>query len=227
MTYPTVDVQEGLVALGFLDPGDDDVNNLNDGIVAFKKSIGFRARPYVGPLTWAALTAPVVPEALEPEELPWMAEAKAIKGLHERRNTSTLEAWFDRSVSWIDPREIPWCGAYVATSLRRWDPDVTLFENPLGARNWLPFGESCAPQYGAILVFWRGSRSGWKGHVGFYVGEDDAAYHVLGGNQSNAVTVTRISKSRLLGARWPKGHAQPGRIVRLDRAGAPLSTNEA
>ena len=51
----------------------------------------------------------------------------------------------------------------------------------------------------AVLVFERGS----GGHVGFAIGQDDTHFFVLGGNQSDAVTIARIAKSRLLGARWP------------------------
>jgi hypothetical protein len=59
------------------------------------------------------------------------------------------------------------------------------------------------------LVFERGS----SGHVGFAIGEDDANFFVLGGNQSDAVTIARIAKSRLLGARWP--NTFPARLQRL------------
>lgn len=150
-----------------------------------------------------------------------------MRGLHESRDRSTLSAWFDRSVSWIDPREVAWCGAFVATCMRKYDPDINLPENPLGARQWNTFGKSCSPVFGSILVFWRGSPSGWKGHVGFYHAEDSGAYHVLGGNQSNAVTVTRIAKNRLLGARWPAGVDVTGNRVTVNSSGQPLSTNEA
>lgn len=193
-------------------------------LIEFKKSIGFRARPYFGPLTEAALFERAVAPASG--EMGWMQEAVRIKGLHEARNVSQLKAWFDKSVAWIDPREIPWCGAFVATAIRRWRPSEDIPDNPLGARNWGSYGVEAAPGYGAVLTFYRGSRSGWQGHVGFYWGEDDAAYHVLGGNQSNAVTVTRIAKTRLLKARMPSGvDAAPKRVI-LTRTGA-LSTNEA
>jgi uncharacterized protein (TIGR02594 family) len=160
-------------------------------------------------------------------DIPWLAEAVRVKGLHEARDTSRLRAWFDASVAWIDPREIPWCGAFVATVLRKWQPGIALPENPLGARNWAGFGAAARPQLGAVLVFWRGSPGGWAGHVGFYWGEDDAAFHVLGGNQSDAVTVTRVAKSRLLAARWPVGVSQPLTTIRLTASGQPLSHNEA
>jgi hypothetical protein len=75
--------------------------------------------------------------------------------------------------------------------------------NPLGAREWLKFGAPCEPVLGAILIFWRVRQSGWQGHVGFYAGEDPTGYHVLGGNQGNRVSITRIRQDRLLGARWP------------------------
>lgn len=226
MDYPTITIQQRLNKLGFGPLVEDGIKGpLTDAaIVAFKASIGFRRRPYVGPLTWAALTAPLPSSA---PALPWMAEAIRIKGLHEQRDYSTLKRWFDASVAWIDPREIPWCGAFVATVMRRWTPGIELPDNPLGARNWGRFGEPCTAQLGAVLTFWRGSRSGWQGHVGLYWGEDDAAFHVLGGNQSNAVTVTRVSKDRLLQARWPKGVTQIHRRVHLSKAGQPLSENEA
>jgi hypothetical protein len=76
---------------------------------------------------------------------------------------------------------------------------------------------------GDILTFKRNA----GGHVGFYVGEDATAYHVLGGNQSNQVSVSRIAKSRLYQARRPEYKSQPLNIrkVQLGSTGE-LSTNE-
>lgn len=195
----------------------------NQAIVAFKKSIGFRARDYYGPLTHQALMGDV---NVHSSETPWMQEALRVKGLHERRDNKALRSWFTKSMSWINPAEIPWCGAFVATCMRKWNPDVTIPENPLGARQWGAFGRSVTPVRGAVLTFWRGSPSGWQGHVGFYYGEDASAYHVLGGNQSDAVTVTRIAKSRHLESRWPLGSDIIGEPVWADASGK-LSTNEA
>ena len=47
-----------------------------------------------------------------------------------------------------------------------------------------------------MTIFSRGP----GGHVGFALGQDDAHFYVLGGNQSDAVTIARIAKSHLLGA---------------------------
>ena len=225
-------IQRRLMALGF-NPGPIDGirgRRTDAAIVAFKKSIGFRPRPLYGPLTHAALmgTEPIGQPQTGPDrgkpELPWMQAAAAVMGLHEHRNTSQLKNWFHKS---IDPRSVPWCGAFVATCHRIADPSVYIPDQYLVARSWGKFGKECPPSFGATLTFWRGSRSGWKGHVGFYVGEDDSAYWVRGGNQSNAVTDTRIAKNRLLEARWPAGVPMTGKRVLLDSKGAPLSTNEA
>lgn len=219
-------VQTRLRELGF-DPGPlDGVRGprTDAAIVDFKRSIGLRARPYLGPLTLAALKETPAAYATS---VPWMAEAEAIRGLHESRNTAALKKWFDKSVAWIDPREVPWCGAFVATCLRKWDAGVALPENPLGARNWQKWGDGVNPVFGSVLAFWRINKAHWAGHVGFYHGEDDTHFHVLGGNQSDAVTITRIDKSRLLAARWPTGEPVTGRPIFLTPGGTPISHNEA
>ena len=73
-----------------------------------------------------------------------------------------------------------------------------------------------------MLVF---TRPG-GGHVGFYVGEDAAAYHILGGNQGDAVTIVRIVKSRYIARRWPEGRPVIGKPVPIAATGR-LSTDAA
>ncbi len=120
--------------------------------------------------------------------------------------------------------EIPWCGLYVAIVCKRAGKEVVV--NPLWAKNWLKFGtKQAVAMLGDILVFSRDT----GGHVGFYVGEDADCYHVLGGNQSNKVSVTRIRKIRCIGIRRSKWQiAQPAsvRVIALNSNGI-ISNNEA
>lgn len=124
--------------------------------------------------------------------------------------------------------EEPWCGVFVGYCAlqTRWDP---LPPNLLGARNWLHWQAPAeTPMLGDVLVFWRGSRKGFKGHVGFHLGETADAYCVLGGNQGNMVSIRWIAKNRLLGARrchWRIAQPASVRVVHLQRNGN-LSTNE-
>lgn len=117
-----------------------------------------------------------------------------------------------------------WCGLFMAVVVKRSGREPVA--QPLWARNWAQWGVS-APfaMLGDILVF---SRQGGGGHVGVYVGEDANCFHVLGGNQSNMVNVTRIVKSRCIAVRRPKYNLMPSnvRVVRLAATGA-ISNNEA
>jgi len=75
-----------------------------------------------------------------------------------------------------------------------------------------------------VLIF---QREG-GGHVGIYIAEDKDCYHVLGGNQSDAVTITRISKKRCVGIRRPKYNSQPESVAQyLVSASGEVSKNEA
>jgi uncharacterized protein (TIGR02594 family) len=138
-----------------------------------------------------------------------MAIAASVLGQHERRNAGALDGFLASDGEWDhEAAEIPWCGEFVDTCMNLSDHRANL-ENPLGARNWLKFGNPVEPSFGAVMVFWRGRQDGWQGHVGFYVGEDSTHFHILGGNQGNRVSVARIARTRLLGARWPIGGADP------------------
>ena len=149
-------------------------------------------------------------------EPPWMLEARKVMGMHERKNYQELYRWLRSDGATLgDPRELPWCGDFVQTAIANALPGEIIPENPYLARNWCNFGRHCTPRFGSVLVFWRGAPKGYKGHVGFYVGEDDETFSVLGGNQGNTVCVTRIKKSRLLDSRWPYKHpcnTKPRRI---------------
>ena len=119
---------------------------------------------------------------------------------------------------------IPWCGLFMAVVAKR--AGKTVVEGPLWARNWAKFGiPADRAQLGDILVFRRAQGSG---HVGLYVGEDYGAFHVLGGNQSDGVTITRIARDRCIAIRRPAYRKAPAsaKPVQLAANGV-LSTNEA
>jgi uncharacterized protein (TIGR02594 family) len=119
--------------------------------------------------------------------------------------------------------DIPWCGLFVAYVCHMAGKKVV--DKPLWARNWAKFGtKQTVAMLGDILVFVRDG----GGHVGIYVGEDKTAYHVLGGNQSDMVCITRIRKERCIAIRrtqWTTAQPDNVRAVKLEATGA-VSTNE-
>lgn len=160
----------------------------------------------------------------------WYLEVERRKGLHETKNKATLWAWLRSDKSSVgDPTKLPWCGDLVETAIRTTLPKEIVPKNPYLARNWLTFGTTVKPCLGCVMVFDGGSRPPPSGHVAFYAGEDATHYHVLGGNQSNAITVMRIAKKRLLknGARWPLTAPPPKvKTVISSSAGVKVSTAE-
>jgi uncharacterized protein (TIGR02594 family) len=119
---------------------------------------------------------------------------------------------------------IPWCGLFMAVVAKRAGKDYP--ELPLWALSWKTFGEKAdKPSLGDVVVFKRDA----GGHVGLYVAEDATTFHVLGGNQSDAVTITRIMKTRMVAVRRPKWLiAQPPNVRPIwISADGQISTNEA
>ena len=169
------------------------------------------------------------PASLSPQgPLPWITEAKSALGRNEARDRSWLMDWLKRDGRSLgDPAKNTWCGDFVETCIRMALPDEPLLgalgTNPYWARDWLLFRQEIKPVTGAALIFERGS----GGHVGFAVGQDDAHFFVLGGNQSDAVTIARITKSRLLGARWPATYPpRPQRLPTMKAGEFLATTNE-
>ena len=96
--------------------------------------------------------------------------------------------------------ETAWCAAFVNWCLAQAGIYGTGKPN---ARSFLKLGEETKnPTRGDIVVFWRESKSSWKGHVGFF---DEFTPHgqvvCLGGNQDNRVCRKVYQADRVLSFR--------------------------
>jgi uncharacterized protein (TIGR02594 family) len=159
----------------------------------------------------------------------WFNTAKSLLGTKEiagSGNNSRIIAWAGEVGGWTakfyKADEIPWCGLFVAYCMKK--NGIAIHEGVLSALSWAQWGTPLAKGVpGAVMVFVRPG----GGHVGFYVSEDKDAYHILGGNQSDAVTITRVSKARFKAARWPKGKPAPTQGPVYATFTGALSTNEA
>lgn len=150
-----------------------------------------------------------------------------------RGSNKTIIAWRDTlnlggvKIDGYSDDDIPWCGLFVAIiCLLRMGNPAEVVKDPLWARNWAKYGlKTDKPSLGDVLVF---ERAGGGGHVAFYVAEDSSCYHILGGNQGNKVSITRIEKHRLLAARRPPYKVMPAAVrpYKVASSGA-ISKNEA
>ncbi len=136
----------------------------------------------------------------------WMAEARDYVGLKEipgtRHEKKIVKMFKDVGHAWVKDDETAWCAAFLGAVLERSGIKST---RALNARSYLKWGKKLTkPRVGCIVVFKRGNSS-WQGHVAFYVSETKTRIKVIGGNQSNAVTIASYPKSKFLGYRWPSG----------------------
>ena len=228
-----IDIQQALARLGFKPGPLDGVWGRQTGAAlrAFQTSKGLDPDGTLGPLTLAALI-PGKPPAndLADPALLWFKEATRLIGTRETPGTGSNPVILDWAGDLGIPYkgdDIPWCGLFVAHCIASTLDREPTPSNVLGARAWQSFGIRTAPTPGAVMVFWRQSPQSGKGHVGFYAGEDATAYRILGGNQSDSVSLAWVAKDRLVTARWPATVTPPiPRAITVARTDG-LSWNEA
>jgi uncharacterized protein (TIGR02594 family) len=168
------------------------------------------------------------------------------KEISGQGNNATIMEWANElrraGVDGLDQYsndDIPWCGLFAAIlAFRRRGIASEVVQEPLWARNWDDYGNPIAKRVNGRLVFSEGKRAslgdvlvferGNGGHVALYIAEDAMSFHVIGGNQTNAVTVTRILKSRCIAVRRPHYVAQPASVRPFHvAASGSISVNEA
>jgi uncharacterized protein (TIGR02594 family) len=135
-------------------------------------------------------------------EAPWMVLARAQLGLKEVPGSGSSADIIDFYKEAGVPQKadsVPWCAAFVGAMLKRAGYKGT---GSLMARSYLNWGSELAkPRTGCVAVFKRGAAP--AGHVAFVEEWSTNSVKVLGGNQSDAVTVASYSRASLLGFRWP------------------------
>ena len=133
----------------------------------------------------------------------WMAEAWRELGQSEVTGSAhnpRLIAMFDELGHRGQSDETAWCAAFAGACLERAGITSTC---SLRARSYETWGAATeTPSSGSITVLRRTSDPS-LGHVGFLVGATERHVILLGGNQSNAVTVAPFDRSLVLGYRLP------------------------
>ena len=138
----------------------------------------------------------------------WLAAAWAEFGVREKPGFANADAVLGYFAEAGHPKirddATPWCAAFAGAMLKRAGLGAS---GSLMARSYLKWGSAIdTPRLGAITVLTRG-KSASAGHVGFYLGHAETRVFLLGGNQSDAVTVEAFDVKRVLGYRWPEAVA--------------------
>lgn len=114
-------------------------------------------------------------------------------------NPSIIKYFHEIGHEWVDDDEMAWCSAFVNWVAMKAN---YYYNSKLNARSWLDEGlEILYPELGDIVILWRINKSSIYGHVGFYINSDKNYVWILGGNQSNQVSISKYPKSQVLGYR--------------------------
>lgn len=141
-------------------------------------------------------------------DFPWMNIAIQYIGEREIKgvtHNSLIVGWWKKiKRGGIKDDETPWCAAFVGAMLEDAGIKSSRFES---AKSYLSWGSKlAAPTYGCVVVF---QREG-GGHVGFVCGQDaQGRLLVLGGNQSDKVSIRAFKRDAVVGYRWPEEVAFP------------------
>ncbi len=129
---------------------------------------------------------------------PWMTVAEREIGIAEisgLKNNNRIVEYHSVTTLKATDDETPWCASFVSWCLERSGYKST---KSASARSYMTYGLTLQkPVYGCIVVLKRGL-SQTSGHVGFFIGELERHYVILGGNQSNSVSVETFLKHNLL-----------------------------
>jgi uncharacterized protein (TIGR02594 family) len=133
---------------------------------------------------------------------PWLQVAHGEIGQREmpgRDNNSRVMEYISavRSPQGVQDDDVDWASAFVEWTLNQTDIRGPRTMRP---RDWLNWGRIVdPPQRGCIIVLDLGRLS----HVGFYLDDVGASYKVLGGNQSDQVSISLYHRDSGLGCRMP------------------------
>ncbi|MBI1298805.1 TIGR02594 family protein [bacterium] len=153
----------------------------------------------LGPTTWKHIRAELPaarnnPNSSKGGAAPWIVVARGELGTKEfagdKHNPRVIE-YLKTTGSWWSTDETPWCSGFVNWVMQQAGYTGT---NSAKAISWLTWGKKVSePVLGAIGVI---SYGGGKGHVGFVVGTQGKNVLLLGGNQSNQVSINRTPVSK-------------------------------
>lgn len=124
-------------------------------------------------------------------------------------NPKVMAYFKDAGHAEVSDDSTAWCAAFVGAMLKRAGLKPT---GSLAARSYLKWGDPVDlkdARPGDIAVFSRGN-STWQGHVAFFVKENASTLSILGGNQSDKVSVRTYPKASLLSIR-----RVPGGVIKI------------
>ena len=143
----------------------------------------------------------------QPDETPWVTWANGEVGFHEEGENLGIERYI--ALAKVGSLGDPWCAIFANAGFEAVGIRGTRSALARSFEDNENFVELDAPARGAVVTLWRESPSSWKGHVGYYLGENDNGILILQGNASDEVNRGYVDPKRVVGYYWPKSVPLP------------------
>jgi uncharacterized protein (TIGR02594 family) len=171
------------------------------------------SKPLSGPGKAGADGPDIAPPPSTP---PWMRIALSEKALNVREIAGAavhprIKLYHSHTTLKATSDEVPWCSSFACFVM-----DTAGFKSTsnAAARSWWTWGQHItAPKYGAIAVLRRGGSRNpndkGPGHVAFVITARPGFVTLLGGNQSDSITIQEFPVGDVFGYRWPRDYPLP------------------
>jgi uncharacterized protein (TIGR02594 family) len=117
-------------------------------------------------------------------------------------NPAIVDMFKEIGFDYVKDDETSWCSASLNFICKKLGYERS---GALDAKSWLKLPiKVLQPTIGDIVVLWRESPTSWKGHVGLFISWDLNNVWILGGNQSDMVSIQAYPRDRILGFRQTK-----------------------
>ncbi|NQU54063.1 MAG: hypothetical protein HQ522_16160 [Bacteroidetes bacterium] len=124
-------------------------------------------------------------------------------------NPIILEMYKELGHGWVKHDEVAWCAALFGSMLKKFNYKIPVLEKRLAARGYLTVNRPLMapveiPEIGIDYVVFKRDNNSYSGHVAWFISFDGEFVKVLGGNQSNKISIASFHKSEVLNYMRPE-----------------------
>jgi len=129
-----------------------------------------------------------------------LGEIGIVEDTRPGRSLARIEQYHAATRAGLATDDVPWCASFVSWVLEAAGVPSTRSKT---AASYAAWGMSCPWPFGAVVLFPRTDRDAVSsGHVAFLLGVVGPDLYVLGGNQSNLVSIATRKRAGAI-VRWP------------------------
>lgn len=113
------------------------------------------------------------------------------KEVRGKRANPKILGWLRRVLPWVNSDEVDWCSVFLLAMAEEVGAERPELDKVAAAASWKKVGSEVQAQHWAVgdVVILQRDPTSWKAHVGLFVNTEGDKIRLLGGNQSNKVTI--------------------------------------